>query len=346
MVLSLANELVRRDVDVSVLTAQATQEPLVKSLPQVHVRAFPTFRFFEFKTIVPFYALDLIRQHYDTVIVFFADFGEGRAWQIARKFVHSNLILYLTFPYESAPHRYTAYRRWGWERQASSILADAEYTARRGKEFLKRPVCVLPSGTDPDRFKPDPEQRARTRARFGFTDREIVLLNVAALEKRKGVWRVIEALPTILRQCSNVRFLVLGEGPERLSLEARTKELGVHQNVIFAGTTDDLPSYYNMADIFVMLPDAEAGSVACLDAMASGLPVLVSASGGFNEVVSNESNGLTVDISKPEAIVNSIAGLAMDTGKRTRLGYSGRQTVVEKFSWGQIADQFLRLCKS
>lgn len=340
MVASLANELVKRDVNVSILTARATQEPLVKLSPQVRVRAFPTFRFFEFKTMVPFYALDLIREHYDVVIVFFADFGEGRAWQIAQPLTRSKMILYLTFPYESAPHRYRAYQHWGWDKQAARVLADAEYTARRGEEFFKRPVNVLPSGTDPDLFKPNPDQRVRMRARFGFTDQEIVLLNVAALEKRKGAWRVVQALPEILARCPNVRYLVLGEGPDLHALLARARELGVHEKVIIAGTTADLAAHYNAADIFVMLPDSEAGSVACLEAMASGLPVVVSAEGGFAEVV-NESNGRMVDIGDQLSIINMISQLARDESQRKMLGTAGRRLIVEKLSWSQIAERFL-----
>jgi hypothetical protein len=78
LVQSLANELAKRDLDVSVLTAQQTQTPLVPLSPQVRVKQFPTFRYYEFATIAPLYAFDLIRNRYDVVIVFFADFGEGR----------------------------------------------------------------------------------------------------------------------------------------------------------------------------------------------------------------------------------------------------------------------------
>ncbi len=344
LVPSLANELAKRnDVDVSVLTANQTQEPLVKPSPRVRVKQFPAFRYYEFATIVPFYASDLIRERYDVVIAFFADFGEGPALRLASRFTQPRLILYLTFPYESAPHRYRAYQRWGWGEQAAALLADAEYTARRGEEFFHRPVQVLPSGTDPACFRPDAAKRARVRQQFGYSEQDVVLLNVAALEERKGIWRVIEALPAIRAQCPNVRYLVLGEGRDRERLQRRVAELGLDGSVIFGGTTADLPAFYNAADIFVMLPDAEAGSVACLEAMASGLPVVVSESGGFAEVVSVDT-GRRVKHQDQATVIKTIAELVSRRALREDLGQTGRQRVIDRFSWERIGDQLYQLC--
>lgn len=340
LTLGLANELARRDVDVSIVTARQTLAPLIQPDPRVRVRQFPTFRYFEFATIAPFYAVDLIRSRYDAVVAFFADFGEGLALAAARPFVRPNLFLYLTFPYESAPHRYDAYRRWGWNQRAAGILADADYTAQRGQEFLQRPVRVLPSGTDPERFHPDADKRTATRRALGFQEEDVVLLNVAALEDRKGAGRVIDSLPTIRAECPNIRYLVLGEGPDKERLLRRVAELGLQDTVIFAGTTNDLPRYYNAADIFVLLSDAEAGSVACLEAMASGLPAVVSATGGFGEVFT-AANGRCVDILDRRAIRAAVLELARDAQLRTRLGENGRTTVIEKYSWPRIAERLL-----
>lgn len=342
LTLSLANELAKCDVTVSILTARQTQAPLIQPDPQVRVRQFPTFRYFEFATIAPMYALDLIRHRYDAVIAFFADFGEGWALRAARPFAHSNLFLYLTFPFESAPHRYHAYRQWGWDKLAAGILADASYTADRGQEFFQRSVRVLPSGTDPVRFQPDAARRAAARRELGLLDDEIVLLNVAALEARKGAWRVIEALPQIRLSCPKIRYLILGEGPEKERLTRRVGELGLRDKVIFAGTTNDLPRYYNAADIFVLLSDAEAGSVATLEAMASGLPVIVSSAGGFAEVV-DEASGRILDISNPAEIISCILALAQDPELRKKLGDAGRGAIIEKYSWARIAAQLIQI---
>ncbi len=342
LTLSLANALTAQGHDVSILCAKRTREPLVAPTPNVRVHEFPTFRYYETKTIVPFYAWALAQGRYDVVVTFFADFGEGRAFQMATPFTKFKHVLYLTFPYPSAPHRYHAYKKFGWDKRADILLADAAYTAADGSKFFGRPVSVLPSGTDPERFKPDAEKRAAMRARLGFGENDVVLLNVSALERRKGTWRVVEALPEIRAQCPHVRYLIMGEGPERDNLERRAIELGVRDVVLFGGTTNDLTGYYNASDIFVMLSDGEAGSVALLEAMASGLPAVVSDTGGFAETV-NTSCGVRVDISSTPTVIALLQRLVCDANERATLGRRASEVVREKFAWDGLVARFQQL---
>lgn len=345
MVLGLANEMAERGVDVSVLTARQTQVPLIAPSSRVKVKQFPTFHYYEFLTIAPMYAANLIRERYDAVIVFFADFGEGWALRLASPFTQPSVFLYLTFPYESAPHRYQSFLRWKMGERAAELLADAKYTATRGEDFFHLPILVLPSGTDPIRFRPDEARRAAMRKKIGYSTDDVVLINVAALETEKGAWRVIEALPVIRAQCPNVRYLVIGEGEARSCLEASVQRFQLQDAVTFIGTTSDLAPYYNAADIFVMLADAEAGSIACLEAMASGLPVIVSDTGGFGEVV-DASNGYRVGLQEPNAFIQAVVELAHDEPRRRSLGQNGRFLILEKFSLGKIAESLVSAIKA
>lgn len=342
LVLSLSNELARQGIDVSILTPRQTQPPLVQLLPQVHLRQFPTFRYFESYTIVPFYVETLLREKYDWVVVFFADFGEGLALRLASPLVQPKMMLYLTFPYESAPHRYRAYLKWQWDRQATQILADAAYTAREAEALFRRKILTLPSATDPQRFQPNSVTRAMMRRQLGLSEDAVVLLNVAALERRKGIWRVLQILPQVVASCPQVRYLILGDGPQEKELRQQVVDLKLEAIVQWIGSVSELPKYYCAADIFVMLPDEEAGSIACLEAMASGLAVLVSASGGFDEVVSND-RGWRVDINNPEEIIAKLIALSDDVNLRRRLGHTARQAVIEEYSWESIASRMIPL---
>ena len=343
MTLSLANALAKRGHEVTILTAKRTREPLVKPSSDVRVIEFPTFRYFETKTIVPFYALHLWRNRYDVLITYFADFGEGAAMRLAGRWLSSRHVLYLTFPIESAPHRYAAFRDWGWHLSADLVLADADYTARKASQFFGRDVLNLPSGTDPDRFRPNTEVRSAYRRRFGFEDDDLVLLNVSALETRKGTWRVIEALPQMLAQGVKVRYLVVGDGPDRSRLEHRCSELGLTEKVIFAGTTANLAPFYNAADLFVMLSDGEAGSIALLEAMASGLPVIVSDAGGFSEIVSGRE-GFFVNPGRLDDLSSAVRVLAESSAERTRMGTAARARVEREFSWATLAMRLEMYC--
>lgn len=342
LTLSLANALAARGEEVSLLTALRTREPLVAPSPQVHVHEFPTFHYFEAKTIVPLYLATLAKERFNTVFTFFADFGEGPALAWADRVHRARHVLYLTFPPEAAPHRYYAYREYGWDRRADVLLADAAYTATQGQIFFNRPVQLLPSGTDPERFKPNPQQRTTMRARLGLNQEDIVLLNVAALEKRKGAWRVVEALPALRPQCPNLRYLILGEGPEHAQLETRAAELGVREAVLFAGTTNDLAPYYNAADIFVMLPDAEAGSIALLEAMASSLPTVVSDTPGMRELV-NDQSGVRVEIKNHSALVQALSMLARNPEMRRSMGLRGRALIEKDYAWTALAQRLITL---
>ena len=342
LVISLANALVRPGVEVSILAGGPRVTPLVRPAPDVRVRTFRTGRYYEAPAIVPFYAADLIRQRYDWVIAFFADFGEARALQFAAPFVRPRLALYLTYPIKSAPHRYATFQRWGWGRRADCILADASLTAREGEAFFGRPVAVVPGGTDVARFRPDPVARAALRARLGVAEHEVLLLTVAALEPGKGIARVLRALPALKARRPDVRYLIMGVGSQRAELEALAAAPGLGDTVIFGGSTPDLPPYYAAADVFVLLPDAEAGSIACVEAMASGLPAVVADDGGFADAVT-PACGLLVPPDDPAQVLAALDALVADPARRQALGQAARAQVLAHRTWPRAADRLLAL---
>jgi glycosyltransferase involved in cell wall biosynthesis len=340
LVLSLANELVVKGVDVAILAARPTLHPLIPPDPRVKVYGFPAFRYYEAATIVPFYVANLLSHDYDIVNIFFADFGEGPAIRATRRFKNYRLNLYLCYPYDSVPHRYHSFARYGLSTLADRIIADSDFVAEGARRFLGRSVDVVPVGTDPRRFRPYSVLRAQMRKHWGMADDEVVLLNVSALEERKGTWRVIQSLPEIRKHCPKVRYVILGEGSHKPVLEQMVHELGLTDCVLFAGTTPDLVPWYNLADIFVMLPDAEANSIACHEAMACGLPVVVANTGGFGEVVTGQA-GRLVDIYNRSMIASTIVELAELPELRHRMGLEGRHIIQERLSWEQIAERLI-----
>jgi glycosyltransferase involved in cell wall biosynthesis len=251
-------------------------------------------------------------------------------------------VLYLCYPYSSAPHRYDSFRRYGWQSKARVILADAAWVAEEAQTFFQLPVSVVPVGTDPVRFSPNAELRAEMRRKLDFTEKDLVLLNVSSLEHRKGVWRVIEAMGRLVHQFPDLKYFILGQGASEQELRKLVADLGLDGRVIFGGTTPHLESYYNMADIFVMLPDAEANSVACHEAMSCALPVVVSNSGGFAESVPPDA-GFLVDQDDPAQIDSKLIELISDSQLRLQMGQAGRANVVSHLSWDQIAERFLKV---
>ena len=336
LVISLANELSARGHDVSILTARTQgARTSVPVSPRVRLEQFPVFRFYEHRTIQPFYARDLLASDYDAVIVFFADFGEQILTRIHRR-LRAKIAAYWCYSAEQAPHRFQSYRQCGLEEITSLFLADSRFVAESAGRFFGRPVDVVPVGTDSSFYRPDAGLRQKTRADLRFGDSDFVLLNMAALERAKGAHLVVQALPLVREQLPDVRYLVLGAGPEEASLRQQVEALGLQSCVRFLGTAADILPFYNAADCFVLLSEAEANSVAMHEAMSCGVPVVVSDTGGVPEVV-DETCGRMVDRDSPEAIAGAVLELAADPPLRERLGAAARQKIVTHLSWASSA---------
>ena len=342
LVVSLANALVQRGVEVSLVTATPTLRPLVQPDPKVQVYAYPTGRYYSHTTIVPFYANHFLRHRYDSVVTFFADFGEGLTWSLLGKQLDLPLALYLCYPYSAVPHRYRSFLKLGWHNTARHILADASWIAKEAEDLFQRPVPVVPVGTDPLRFRPDPALRAELRRKYGYSVDDVVMLNVSALEPRKGVWRSIQALERLRERAPNVRFFILGKGEDEQHLRDLVDVAGLGERVIFGGVTSQLEAYYNMADIFLMLPDAEANSIAVHEAMSCELPVVASNSGGFAESVAANA-GFLIPFDDSQAVDGALLQLIGNPALRQSMGVAGRTGILAHHSWDRVAAQFLEL---
>ena len=162
-------------------------------------------------------------------------------------------------------------------------------------------IELIPNGIDLDRFHPRPDDPT-LRARYGLTGKR-VLLTVGRLSERKGIDRVIEALPAVLARHPDVHYLIVGDGPYRAQLDQLIAARHVSGSVRFAGTVSDeeLLAHYAIADVFVMphreLPsgDTEGFGVVFLEANACGVPVIAGRAGGARDAVEDQVNGLTVD---------------------------------------------------
>jgi len=341
LIVSLANALVNTGADVSIVSASPTVTPLVSPDPRVHIYAFPTPGYYSHQFITPFYVHHFLKHRYDHVVAFFADFGEGPALRIVNRFRDVPLTLYLCYPYAAAPHRYSSFRALGWEQKASVILADAKWIAREAEQFFHRSVGVVPVGTDPERFKVNTTLRERSRKQWQINKSDVVVLNVSSLEPRKGVGRVIQTMSRLAPRFRQLRYLILGQGEQEPELRRMVKDMQLDDVVIFAGTTSELEAYYNAADIFVMLTDDEGNSIACHEAMSSGLPVVVSDTGGFIESVPATA-GFRVNPHDTESIDDAFSRLITNADLRRQMGQAGRDHILGNYSWEKTADRFLQ----
>jgi phosphatidylinositol alpha-1,6-mannosyltransferase len=233
-------------------------------------------------------------------------------------------------------------------READRIVTISEYTKGKLVQLGVDPskITMIFPGVDLEAFHPDPTAGRAIRARHRLLDGQPVLLTVARLIPRKGHDKVIETLPVILEQVPDVVYLIVGTGPEEDRLRAHAQEEGVADSVIFVRHVPDeeLPAYYNAADVFIM-PNREEGTdvegfgIVFLEANACSKPVIGGRSGGAVDAIADGESGYLIDPYSPQAIAEAAIRLLTDPALARRMGESGRELAQRKFSWERTARQ-------
>jgi glycosyltransferase involved in cell wall biosynthesis len=166
------------------------------------------------------------------------------------------------------------------------------------------------------------------------------ILTVSRLIARKGLDTLIMALARTQRE--DLSLEIAGEGPARDALMRLAVAAGVAHRVRFHGFVDhtSLAALYARADIFVLASVAESCSMALLEAMAAGLPVIATRVGGTVEVVKHESNGLLVTPTSIDELSAALETLAANPLLRERFAAANRILTREEFSWSAVARRY------
>jgi glycosyltransferase involved in cell wall biosynthesis len=222
--------------------------------------------------------------------------------------------------------------RWA-ARSSAQAVAISTYTARELRKFVDVPVEVIPYTAE---LAP-PETSARAQ------NGERSILFVGRLIERKGVAHLVRALGTV-RRTVPARLVVVGDGPERGTLERLAAATGVAPHVDFRGRVSDeeLRQAYASADVFVLpsvldqRQDTEGLGVVLLEAMNYGVPVVASNIGGITDIVQHESTGLLVPPGDEHALASALTQLLRDPELARTLGAGGSRLLRETFSWDAI----------
>ncbi len=205
---------------------------------------------------------------------------------------------------------------------------------------------VLAPGVDVVRFSmPDREAcRSEIRGRYGIGASDILLLFVGMNFEVKGLDTIIAAVAKArsVRTEANIRLLVVGRGDEN-KYRKMAQSLGITDAVLFAGTqVDGLERYYRAADIFIMLSKFDTFGMVVLEAMAAGLPVIVSSNVGAKDLVEEGRNGYILPVPQDvEAVAVRIVGL-VDAALRSEMGATASQ-VAALHDWETLAEKMKRL---
>jgi glycosyltransferase involved in cell wall biosynthesis len=155
---------------------------------------------------------------------------------------------------------------------------------------------------------------------------------IAALVAHKGQRYLIDAVPLVLRDVPDARFVILGEGELRPALERQVAEARLEKHVFLPGFRADVLAALRAFDIFVMPSVTEGLGTSLLDAMAASKPVVATRAGGIPEVVADGETGFVVEPRDSRALADRIVRLLDDDALRARMGAAGLARVRARFS--------------
>jgi len=218
----------------------------------------------------------------------------------------------------------------------------------RAAPYLRwdRYADILHAGVDPERFRPRPKMDALVQ-KYGLAGRTVILF-VGNLVAFKGLHLLIQAVAKIADP--GVVLLVVGSGYSEAEYRRMVVDLKLGEHVVFAGSQPDdlLPHYYNLGDVFV-LPSthSESYGLVILEAMATGLPAVVSALPGPSQLIAEGENGLLFEVGSVQELTTKLAMLLCDPARRRQMGQAARQKAVASYSWdvmgAQLEHELLRL---
>jgi glycosyltransferase involved in cell wall biosynthesis len=166
---------------------------------------------------------------------------------------------------------------------------------------------------------------------------------VGRLAWEKGVDVFLQAAARVLVESPAVKFVVVGEGPDREKLERLLDELNIRGNVSMLGRREDMPEVYASLDVMVSSSRQEGLPMAILEGMASGLPLVATAVGEVPTVVQNDRTGVLVAPDDVEVLAAAIAALLRDPARRKRLGAAARQLIEDEYSAERMTADYLRV---
>jgi UDP-glucose:(heptosyl)LPS alpha-1,3-glucosyltransferase len=203
------------------------------------------------------------------------------------------------------------------------------------------PLHVIHHGVDLELFSPANRRRWRSEVRkeYGVPGDEMVFLYVG--DMRKGAMRCIQALSEL----SSGRLLFVSRSPIP-AYRRMAEQAGVADRVLFVGPTNQVERAYSAADAFLLPTPYDAFAMVVSEAMASGLPVIVSREAGASELIEHGVNGLLLtDVSSVPELAGHMQSLQQDRGLAATLGCAARKS-VESMSWDAVANQTMQVYES
>jgi glycosyltransferase involved in cell wall biosynthesis len=310
------------------------------------------------------YQTDVIQTHLLEVLDFVCLSLRGDASIKAVIWTVHNVEILPTMPGRLLPAKRIVYRQLyhHLSQRVDNIIAVSDEVGQAIVSEINPPaskISVINNGVDVKRYQqPGDKSVAQSLDCVGkpsedcFTDlcRELnlspevnLLLTVGRLTEQKGHCYLIEAASKILSLHPQTHFLFVGEGELRTDLQNQANRFGHADKIHFLGNRNDVSALLAAADIFVLPSLWEGLSIALLEAMAAGKPIVATAVSGTSQVMTAEKHGLIVPAGDSSTLADAINRLLTNPAQAKSMGQAARQHVIANYSAEKQAEEHVAL---
>jgi glycosyltransferase involved in cell wall biosynthesis len=237
----------------------------------------------------------------------------------------------------------------GMIKRANRVIAVSDFTRRELRKYYNIPenrIRVVHNGVDTHKFQPATDKQ-KIRIELGLNPDDTIILSVGRLYARKGLFTLIDAIPSVIKRFNRAKFVISGKGQnsEMIKLNAHAERLGVKNNIIFTGYYPDkkLPKLYQAADVFAFSTFYEHHPFAVLEALSTGLPVVTTTVGGIAETIETGKNGLLVRPTDSKQFSDALVYLLEHQKEANKMGVKARNTIVKQYDWSILVKETMRV---
>jgi glycosyltransferase involved in cell wall biosynthesis len=206
-------------------------------------------------------------------------------------------------------------------------------------------IEVIPNGVDLPAYAASADRTA-LRTRLGLDPSRRYIATIARFHPVKDHRTLVHAFAQVAKMVLDADLLLVGDGELRAELVDQVSRLGLAARVRFMGVRRDVADILQAADVFALTSVSEAASITLLEAMASGLPVVVTAVGGNPEIVRDQVDGFLAPRGDAAALAEAMTRLLSEPQLAARMGQAGRERVAAKFQIQQTVERYYDLYAS
>lgn len=235
------------------------------------------------------------------------------------------------------------------------VVAVSEKISYELQHFLKKaefqnvlPISVIPMGVSTTKYHP----HMRHSEMNDNENRIIYILFIGRITEKKGLKYLLEAIPDIVREYSNIKLIVCGKGPDMVRCEQKTCELHINSYVTFKGSVSEQEKIDYLRDAKILVipsivtedGDTEGVPVVLLEGLAAGKTIIASRVGGIPNVIKDGYNGILIPERDHEQLSKNIIRVLRDPGLQSFLSQHALES-SEFYDWKCISDQYLKILK-